>query len=161
MFLCQPGGARPHWVAHRGVLGEFWPGRAHAGQPQPRQLTRKPPGHRANPRASWPLTGRDPRQAQPLPAARGTGPRSGRLLKICARRRPGRCPGLQSQMCQDALDYRRFEDGGDDLELATAVRAVLDVDLESEASAKTNFRLPDPGAIRTSMSGSRHGTIFY
>ena len=33
-------------------------------------------------------------------------------------------------MRQDALDYRRFEDGGDDLELATAVRAVLDVDLE-------------------------------
>jgi len=42
-------------------------------------------------------------------------------------------------MRQDALDYRRFEDGGDDLELATAVRAVLDVDLESEASAKTNL----------------------
>jgi len=33
-------------------------------------------------------------------------------------------------MRQDALDYRRFEDGGDDLELTTAVRAVLDVDLE-------------------------------
>jgi len=33
-------------------------------------------------------------------------------------------------MRQDALDYRRFEDGGDDLELTTAVRAVLQVDLE-------------------------------
>jgi len=44
-------------------------------------------------------------------------------------------------MHQDALDYRRFEDGGDDLELTTAVRAVLDVDLESEASAKTNLYL--------------------
>jgi len=44
-------------------------------------------------------------------------------------------------MRQDALDYRRFEDGGDDVELTTAVRAVLDVDLESEASAKTNLYL--------------------
>jgi len=42
-------------------------------------------------------------------------------------------------MRQDALDYRRFEGGGDDLELAAAVRAVLDIDLESEASAKTNL----------------------
>jgi len=134
MSLCQPGGARPHWVAYRGVLREFWPGRSHAEQPQPRRLTRKPPGHRVNPHASWPLTGLDPRQAQPLPAARGAGPRSRRLLKISARRHPGRCPGLQSQMRQDALDYRGVEDGGDDLELATAVRTVLNVDLESEAS---------------------------
>ena len=86
-----------------------------------------------------PRTGLDQRQAQPRPAARGTGPPSRGLLKISARRHLGRCPGLQSQMRQDALDYRRFEDGGDDLELATAVRAVLDVDLESEASAKTNL----------------------
>jgi len=31
---------------------------------------------------------------------------------------------------RDALDQRLFEDGGDDLEIAAAVRAVLEVDLE-------------------------------
>jgi len=74
------------WTAQGWLAGEFWPGRAHAGQPQPRRLTRKPPRHRVNPSASWPLSEIFPRQAQPLPAARGTGPPSRRLLKICARR---------------------------------------------------------------------------
>jgi len=56
-------------------------------------------------------------------------PPSRRLLKISARRHPGRCPGLQSQMRQDALDHRRFEDGRNDPELAAAVRAVLDAEM--------------------------------
>jgi hypothetical protein len=39
---------------------------------------------------------------------------------------------------EDLLDYQSLQDGGNDLGLATTVRAVLQVDLESEASAKTN-----------------------
>ena len=35
------------------------------------------------------------------------------------------------------LDHRRFQDRRNDLQLTAAVRAVLQVDLESEASAKT------------------------
>jgi len=90
MFSCPPARARPHWVVHRGVLGECWPGRAHTEQPQPRRPTSKLLRHRANPRASWPLTGLDPSQAQPLPEARGAGPRSSRLLILIAND-PGRC----------------------------------------------------------------------
>jgi hypothetical protein len=41
---------------------------------------------------------------------------------------------------QDLLDHRPLEDGRDDLQLrGAAVRAVLHVDVESEASAKTNL----------------------
>jgi len=89
--------------------------------------------------APFPLTGLDPRQAQPRPAARGTGPPSRRLLKLSARRHPGRCPGLQSEVREDPLYHGCLQDGGNDLELAAAVRAVFEVDLESEASAKTNL----------------------
>jgi methionine biosynthesis protein MetW len=39
---------------------------------------------------------------------------------------------------QDLLDHRPFQDGGDDLQFpAAAVRAVLHVNVEREASAKT------------------------
>ena len=59
----------------------------------------------------------------PSPAARSARPQSGRLLKISARRHPGRCPGLHLRIrsCPWCL-----QDGGDDLELAAAVRAVFD-----------------------------------
>jgi hypothetical protein len=40
---------------------------------------------------------------------------------------------------EDLLDHRLLKNRGDDLQLAAAVRAVLQVDLESEASAKTNL----------------------
>jgi hypothetical protein len=50
-----------------------------------------------------------------------------------------RCPGLQAQVREDLLDHRLLKNRGDDLQLAAAVRAVLQVDLESEASAKTNL----------------------
>jgi len=40
---------------------------------------------------------------------------------------------------EDLLDQLLLEDGGDDLQLAAEVRAVRQVDLESEASAQTNL----------------------
>jgi hypothetical protein len=42
----------------------------------------------------------------------------------------GRCPGLQTQVREDPLDHRLFQDRRNDLQLATAVRAVLQVDLD-------------------------------
>jgi len=58
-------------------------------------------------------------------------PRSGSLrhLKL-ARRGLQRRPGLQALLREDPLDHGRFEDDPDDLELPTAVRAVLEVDLK-------------------------------
>ena len=38
---------------------------------------------------------------------------------------------MQSEVPEDALDCRRFEDGGDDLQQPIAVQAVLKVDLET------------------------------
>ena len=38
--------------------------------------------------------------------------------------------GLQSEVGEDPLDHRRLDNGRNDLELAAAVRAVLEVDLE-------------------------------
>ena len=90
---------------------------------------------RVNPCDSHAARGIDPCQAQTVTAARVAGPPSGSLLHVPACWRPG----LQSQVREDPLDHRCFEDGGGDLELAAAVRAVLEVDLESEASAKTNL----------------------
>jgi len=40
---------------------------------------------------------------------------------------------LQSEVREDALDCRRFEDGGDDLQQPIAVQAVLKVDLVDPA----------------------------
>jgi len=51
----------------------------------------------------------------------GSEPKSGRVQRLPAYRRPG----LQAQVREDALDHQRVQDGGDDLELAAAVRAVL------------------------------------
>ncbi len=92
-------------LARSGVLrGEHWPGRAHAGQPQPHRLTAEPAGHRVNLRDRRALAGLCPRQAHPLPAARGGGPpSSGYLLKTSLRRRPGRRPRLQSRLREDPL----------------------------------------------------------
>lgn len=53
-----------------------------------------------------PSPGLDPRQGQPLTAARHAGPRSGWLLKVSARRLPGRCPGLQPQVSEDPIYHR-------------------------------------------------------
>ena len=67
-------------------------------------------------------------------------PRSGGLRHLTLTRRgPRRHPGLQPQVRKDPLDHRRFDDGRNDLQLATAVWAVLQIDLESEASAKTTL----------------------
>ena len=48
---------------------------------------------------------------------------------------------LQTQVSEDLLDHQVLHDRRDDLQLATAVRAVRHVDLESAASAKTNLYL--------------------
>ena len=39
-------------------------------------------------------------------------------------------PGLQTQVREDLLDHRLLQDRRDDLQLAAAVRAVFQVDLE-------------------------------
>ena len=113
-----------------------------------------------NPQDHGVFAGPEKPRAQPAPSSRwcwadGTGavePRSGGLRHLTlTRRSPRRRPGLQPQVRKDPLDHRCFEDGGDDLELPTAVRAVLQVDLESEASAQTNL-YPSYVAAKTRLS---------
>ena len=65
--------------------------------------------------------------------------------------RARRRPGLQTQVREDLLDYRLFKDRGDDLQIAAAIGAMLHVDLESEASAKTNL-YPSYVAANTRLS---------
>jgi hypothetical protein len=51
------------------------------------------------------------------------------MLHRLSRRRPGRRLPIQSQVGEDLLDHRPFQDGRDDLDLpGSAVRAVLHVD---------------------------------
>jgi hypothetical protein len=47
-----------------------------------------------------------------------------------SRWRPWRRAHLQTQVREDPLDHRLLKDGGDDHQLAAAVRAVLHVDVE-------------------------------
>jgi hypothetical protein len=62
------------------------------------------------------------------------------VLLDLARPPSGRGLRVQAQVRQDLLDHRPLEDGRDDLQLrGAAVRAVPHVDVESEASAKTNL----------------------
>ena len=61
------------------------------------------------------------------------------MQRLATGRLTRRCPGLQSQVRKDLLDLRLFQDRRDDLQLAAAVRAVLQVEVESEASAQTNL----------------------
>ena len=75
-------------------------------------------------------------------------PRSGGLRHLTlTRRSPRRRPGLQPQVRKDPLDHRRFGDGRNDLQLATAVWAVLQVDLE--------HRLKQPGLADARGPGVR------
>ena len=93
-----------------------------------------------------------------MPAARGAGPpASGRLLETAPRQRPGRCPGLQPQMREDPRDHRCLQDGGNDLELTTAVRAVVDVDLKHalEQPGPADARWP---AVRASPNSTARAT---
>ena len=64
---------------------------------------------------------------------------SSRLRRLTSGRRTGWCSGLQSQVREDLLDHRLLQDCRNDLQLAAAVRAVLQVEVESGASAKTNL----------------------
>jgi len=62
------------------------------------------------------------------------------VLPRLARPSPWRRPRIQPKVAEDLLDHRPLEDGRDDLELPVAtVRAALHVDVESEASAKTDL----------------------
>ena len=75
-------------------------------------------------------------RVQPIHAGLGAGPheevmgREGRLQMRPTGRRPWRCLGAQTQVREDPLDHRLFQDGRDDLHLAAAVRAVLQVEIE-------------------------------
>jgi len=60
-------------------------------------------------------------------AARTAGPPSAGLRHLALSHRR---TGLQPQLHKDPLDHRRFESDRDDLELAAAVRAVFEFDLE-------------------------------
>ncbi len=62
--------------------------------------------------------------------------RSRRLQRLIAGGCAWRCPRLQTQVREDFLDHWLLKDRSDDLQLAAAVRAVLQVEIESEASAK-------------------------
>ena len=54
-------------------------------------------------------------------------------------------------MREDLLDYRLFQIREDDLHFAAAVLAVLQVDLESEASAQTNLYPSYVAAIASAL----------
>ena len=64
---------------------------------------------------------------------------SGRLQPRPTRRSARRRAGLQSQVHQNRLDDQLLEDRSDDLQRTAAVRAVLEVEFESEALEKTNL----------------------
>ena len=64
---------------------------------------------------------------------------SSRLQRLTSGIWAWRCAGLQPQVREDLLDHRLLQDGRNDLQLGAAVRAVLQVEVESEASAQTNF----------------------
>jgi len=74
---------------------------------------------------------------QPIPAALDTG----RLKRVGCRRpsclqlrptgwRAQRCPGLRTQVRENLFDHRLLEDRRDDLQPATTIRALFQVDLE-------------------------------
>ena len=87
-------------------------------------------------------------------------PRSGRLQqRLPERWRPRRRAGLQSDVGEDALDHRRLEDGGADLQLAAAVRAVFEVELEGpfEQPGPAHPHRPAMRAVRLAGSEFRCG----
>ena len=89
-------------------------------------------------------------------------PRSGGLRDLTlALRGPQRRPGLQALLREDLPDHRRFEDEHDDLELPTAVRAMLNIDLNgshgwSAVASKRALRFWAPPFSQASVSG-QHG----
>ena len=60
---------------------------------------------------------------------------SSRLQRLTSGRSTGRCPSLQTQVREDLLDDRLFQDRRNDLQLTTAVRAVRHVDREHGTQA--------------------------
>ena len=105
-----------------------------------------PPDLKAAPGLGETLAIHSPHKARPAPRAapfRSPGRRVvfSRQAACCKSPRAGARGGalaLQSQVREDPLDHRRFEDGGDDFELATAVRAALEAILK----AKLTFMSP-------------------
>ena len=74
---------------------------------------------------------------QPIPAALDTGrlKRVGWRRPSCLQLRPTgwraqRCPGLRTQVRENLFDHRLLEDRRDDLQPATTIRALFQVDLE-------------------------------
>jgi len=102
---------------------------------------------------------RKPR-AQPAPSSRRGAGAIGRgdggcraAIRRLARRGPQRRPGLQALLRQDPPDHRRFEDDRDDLELPTAVRAMLNIDLnKSPANALFAFGRPQSARPKSAAS---------
>ena len=66
----------------------------------------------------------------------------------------------QPEVLEDALDHRRLQDRGDNLQLAAAVRAVLHVDLEHalEQSRPADARRPAAQVIRLVFLRFRSGS---
>ena len=62
--------------------------------------------------------------------------------------RPRRCTGLQTKVREDLLDHRLFQNRGDDLQLAAAVRAVLQVELK-HALEQPRPTQPHRAVVRT------------
>ena len=52
------------------------------------------------------------------------------LQRLATGWRPRGCPDLQTQVREDLLDHGRLQDRCDVLQLATALRAVLQVEVE-------------------------------
>ena len=78
----------------------------------------------------------------------GIGGGSGRLESIEGPGRcSGRCSGGQTEMGEDLRNHGEMLDGGDDLQRATALRAVFHIDLEH------SFEGPGPA-----HGGSRRGS---
>lgn len=85
-----------------------------------------------------------------------SGPNSGHLQRqLLTRRRPRSCTGLQTQMGEDALDDRRLQDRGDDLQLAAAIGAVLGIPLRGASHEAGGKSIKDlaPSLLSTSRGG--------
>jgi len=68
--------------------------------------------------------------------------------RTARRRAPASTVGLQTQVHEDFLDHRLLKDGGDDLQLAAAVRAVLEVEIK-HALEQPHPTQPHRAVVRT------------
>ncbi len=82
---------------------------------------------------------------------------SGRLQRLAAGWCPGRRPGLQPKMREDLLDHRLLKDRRNDLQLAAAVRAVLQIEFEHalEQPRPAQPHRPMVRTVRLALGGWR------